>query len=102
MTRLLYITSSSFSGSTLLTFLLAAHPRIATVGELKATSRGDVDKYRCSCGAFIRSCPYWRSLGEELGRRGVPFDVEDFGTHFRFKEAGTLADRILAAEVRGP
>jgi hypothetical protein len=102
MIRLLYITSSSFSGSTLLTFLLAAHPRIATVGELKATARGDLDKYRCSCGAFIRSCPYWRSLGEELERRGVPFDIEDFGTHFRFKTAGALANRILGAQVRGP
>ena len=101
MTTLVYITSSSFSGSTLLTFLLAAHPRVATVGELKATARGDVDKYLCSCGIPIRACSYWQRLGEELARRGVAFDVADFGTHFAFQRAGALANHVVRAGLRG-
>ena len=43
--RLLYILAPSYSGSTLLTYLLSQHDAIATVGELKATSRGDLDTY---------------------------------------------------------
>jgi len=98
----LYLASSSFSGSTLLTLLLAAHRWIATIGELKATAMGDIDQYRCSCGARIRECAYWTDLGALLARRGVPFDLSRFGTHFRFEQAGSLADRALRAQVRGP
>lgn len=99
--KLLYITSASFSGSTLITFLLAAHPKLATIGELKATAMGDVEKYRCSCGQRIRACAFWRRLGERLAGRGIPFDVSDFGTHFSFEKAGWLAERAVSAEVRG-
>lgn len=100
-TQLLYITSTSFSGSTLLTFLLAAHPKLATVGELKATSMGDVEKYRCSCGERIRACAFWLRLAARLEERGVDFDVSRFGTHFRFRKAGSLADRAVRGRVRG-
>jgi hypothetical protein len=99
--QLLYIASSSYSGSTLLTFLLATHPRIATVGELKATAMGDVERYPCSCGALIRACGHWRRITEELDRRGQAFDVARFGTDFRFETAGRLAQRALGADLRG-
>jgi hypothetical protein len=99
--QLLYIASASFSGSTLLTFLLAAHPKLATVGELKATSMGDVEQYRCSCGELIRGCGFWQRLTKLLRERGVAFDVARFGTHFRFREDGSLADRFVRAQVRG-
>jgi len=98
---LVYILSPSYSGSTLLTFLLGTHPHIATIGELKATAMGDVDKYVCSCGALIRQCPFWRRVTAELSRHGVQFDVSDFGTHFA-AHAHWLADRLLRARVRGP
>jgi hypothetical protein len=101
VTDFVYIMSPSYSGSTLLTFLLATHPRIATIGELKATNMGDVEKYTCSCGEFIRACGFWRTVGETLQRRGIPFDVGDFGTHFRCKSSAT-ADHLLRARVRGP
>ncbi len=98
---LAYILSPSYSGSTLLTFLLGAHPNVATVGELKTTAMGDVDQYVCSCGTKIRRCPFWQKVTRELGRRGVPFEVGEFGTHFRF-ESGSLANRLLGARFRGP
>lgn len=101
MTRLAYITSPSFSGSTLLTFLLAEHPDIATVGELKGQALGDVDDYNCSCGTPIRHCPFWNKLIEELHNSGVEFRLEEFGTHFRCRHRAML-DRIVRARVRGP
>jgi hypothetical protein len=99
MNDLLYLTSSSYSGSTLVTFLLATHPQVATVGELKATSMGDVEEYKCSCGILIRSCPFWARVTQELVRRGTSFDVASFGTHFAL--AGRLADRAVRTRVRG-
>lgn len=97
-----YILSASYSGSTLLTFLLATHSKVATIGELKATSMGDIEQYACSCGRLIRACPFWRQVTEGLGRRGVSFDVGDFRTHFRARNSHGFADRVLAARVRGP
>lgn len=82
MQELLYILSPSFSGSTLLTFLLAAHPGIATVGELKASAMGPIEEYRCSCGALLQKCEFWRQVEEGMRRRTGSFTLSDFGTHF--------------------
>ena len=57
-TRLFYILAASHSGSTLLAMLLGSHPDVCTAGELKAASVGDVDAYRCSCGAPILQCGF--------------------------------------------
>lgn len=100
MTELAYILSPSYSGSTLLTFLLGTHPQIATIGELKATARGDMDTYQCSCGARMLDCPFWLRVRQELSRRGVDLDLHDFGTHFVFQDGG-LGDKVLRSTYRG-
>ncbi|GAB1257164.1 hypothetical protein NBRC116494_16660 [Aurantivibrio plasticivorans] len=97
--KLLYILSPSYSGSTLLTMLLAQHAEIATIGELKATSRGDLDNYLCSCGAAMKSCSFWREIESRAGRDDIAFTVEDFGTHF--KAPDRWWGRILSAQLRG-
>lgn len=97
--RLLYIISPSFSGSTLLTLLLARHPKVATIGELKATARGDVESYMCSCGKRLLDCGFWREIKTEAKAAGIDFSLEDFGTHFR--SSNRLVDKIIGAQVRG-
>ena len=101
MTTLAYILSPGYSGSTLLTFLLAAHPKIATIGELKALGRGQAPDYRCSCGATLEQCPFWRQVAEQLAQRGYRGPLVGVNTHFRCAQL-PLADRILRAQVRGP
>ena len=98
--RLVYILSPSFSGSTLLTLLLAQHRQIVTMGELKATSMGELADYQCSCGAAIQGCDFWREVIHEVAARGGAFSLAQFGTHFRSRHAGY--DRVLRARVRGP
>ena len=99
MIELLYIASPSFSGSTLLTFLLNAHPKIATIGELKW---GDIDlaSYRCSCGALLAECDFWREVEARMLARGLPFDLHRPATDFRCRTR-PLADRALRARIRG-
>jgi len=96
--RLVYILSPSYSGSTLLTMLMARHPGIATIGELKATSMGDIQEYRCSCGELITECSFWDRLKNEMSERGSEFDLENFGTHF--DSNNSIASKILKAQVR--
>lgn len=96
-----YILSPSYSGSTLLTLLLARHPEVATVGELKARPLGDVRRYVCSCGARILECPFWAEVGAALRARGHELNLAEFGTSFHAPER-PLTDRLLAAAIRGP
>ena len=100
MLKLAYIASPSYSGSTLLTFLLGAHPAVATMGELK-WGELDLETYRCSCGALLRECTFWQAVADRMQARGLPFDLRRPATAFRCRSS-RLADRAARAEVRGP
>ena len=97
--KLIYILSPSYSGSTLLTLLMANHPQIGTIGELKATSMGDIESYRCSCGNYIKSCEFWGTLTRSLQSEGSDLDLSDFNTHF--SSSGWLRNKIMSARVQG-
>jgi hypothetical protein len=98
--RLAYIMGPNYSGSTLLTLLLADHPDIATVGELKATSMGDITSYNCSCGELLTACSFWNEVKQLLLKKGQNFTFNDFKTHFRDKNH-PFTDRLLRAALRG-
>lgn len=102
MTKLAYILAASHSGSTLLSMLLGSHPQIATVGEmaLSPNSMGNLDRYRCSCGSFIRQCSFWLKVKEGMGRRGCDFDLARAGTDYRNVES-RYARRLLGPLHRG-
>ena len=105
MTDVVYIMGHGYSGSTLLTFLLGAHPEIATVGELgiaeQAKRQTSPEKYLCSCHAPVRDCDFWQGVRRGMGERGHEFDVWDSDLDFRARGGG-LADVILRAVQRGP
>lgn len=101
MTRLAYILAASHSGSTLLAMLLGGHPDVCTVGELKATSLGDIDRYRCSCGTLIRQCPFWLGITADMAARGLDFDITDARTDIR-GSANAYVRRLLQPLHRGP
>jgi hypothetical protein len=83
MLQLAYILSASHSGSNFLAMLAGSHPRIFTVGEMKAAGFGNPADDWCSCGARTKECPFWRNVTQDMARRGVSFDVTDVRTDFR-------------------
>lgn len=99
MIPLIYIASPSYSGSTLLTFLMNAHPDVATIGELKWGDI-DLDTYCCSCGQKITECTFWSNVQSNMDDRGVEFNLLRPDTHYRHP-SNYLADRILRTRVRG-
>lgn len=105
MTNVVYIMGHGYSGSTLLTFLLGTHPRIATIGELgiapHAKDQFTPEDYLCSCKAPIRECGFWRRVREEMARRGHDFDIWDADLEFR-APGGGVSDVLLRAVQRGP
>jgi len=103
MAKLAYILAASHSGSTLLSMLLGAHPDLTTLGELNLPTRamGPLDRYRCSCGEFIRQCAFWKKVELGMAARGHSFDLSDAGTDFKGIDS-RYARRLLRPMHRGP
>ena len=79
-TKVVYVSSPPFSGSTLVAFLLGTHPEIATVGEMTGLVESrDIAQYWCSCGALIRECSFWTGMEREMKAHGFDFHLDDFG-----------------------
>jgi hypothetical protein len=81
--------------------LIGAHPEAVTVGELKATSLGSVERYRCSCGELIRQCTFWAQVKERMASRGLEFDVAQARTNI-LETRSRYAARLLRPLHRGP
>ncbi len=70
-----YLVGAPYSGSTLLSFLLNAHPECVSLGESFGPSkRVVIDDYACSCGEDFLQCPFWRRLAQRIEELGEPFD----------------------------
>lgn len=91
-----FLTSHAFSGSTLTSFLLGAHPNIATVGML--TGPADhlaLETYRCSCGKLFQQDPFWQAVTDAVNQYGVPYSLDQhLGTRI------TLGSNKLVRQIR--
>ncbi len=76
------IETTSYSGATLLCFLLNAHPTIASIGEMNGLVLKNPDEYVCSCGKMIKNCEFWQAMQQEMGEKEFEFDLTDFGNAF--------------------
>jgi hypothetical protein len=81
--KVAYITSSSFSGSTLLTFILNSHSKMGTISEFDIMSaiRDDPD-YLCSCGDKIRQCKFFVELKNIMNNAGIEFELDNMDLMF--------------------
>lgn len=98
-----FIISPSYSGSTLLSILLAHHPRLITLGEfldnkVRRFREGDGDF--CSCGEKLAECPFFAGLSADLGQKGIDFSVDYPDTAFISEDK--IAGRVLRAYIRSP
>ena len=64
---MIYISSLSHSGSTLLDMTLGGHPRFIGLGEIAEAVREDRDEEfyseeRCSCGERMTECDFWQDV----------------------------------------
>jgi hypothetical protein len=96
-----YVVGSSHSGSTLLAFLADQHPDVASVGETAVKRRirreGRASSQRCSCGATLVECGFWRDIFRDVSSSGIRFDAEHWSTDYRFEAA--WLDAVLTRET---
>lgn len=91
--------SPSYSGSTLLTRILAQYDKISTIGELKATGIDNIHTYHCSCGARFLSCEFWNELADELRSSGVTFSLEALQT--RILSQSSMINLFMTPTLHG-
>jgi len=87
--KLLYLVSSRYSGSTLLSYVLGANERISTIGERRKFYSKSInpDPYanECSCGKNFRECAYWEAIRARfLERIGGENQVIPEFSYFKF------------------
>lgn len=64
MSKVIIIASTPYTGSTLLSILLGAHPSVSTISELTGvTPRVKIDEYMCSCGDRLLDCSFFQQIG---------------------------------------
>lgn len=80
----IFITSSPFSGSTLLSFLLGVHPEIAVVSAVAGSKRERMmNTYRCSCQKLMCECEFWLDVQSKMHTKGfTDFDLANFKLNF--------------------
>ncbi len=96
--KLIYIVSSRYSGTTLLSAILGAHPDISTIGErkkfyiksLRPSGKGRLD---CSCGKLYSECEYWSEIRDEIIAQVPAKDLATDVTQFMFYQ-NKLTNRL--------
>jgi hypothetical protein len=99
----LYIAGASFSGSTLLAFLLNAHPEMVSVSEVvgppSARPRAELQRYSCSCGQRLVDCSFFQEMQRRILAQGSTFDLLNWRTDFKISRR-RLIDIPLVRPLR--
>jgi len=87
--KLIYVVSSRYSGTTLLSAILGAHPDISTIGErkkfyIKSLRPSGTGRLDCSCGKLYSECEYWSEIRDEIIRQVPGKDLNTDVTQFVF------------------
>ena len=98
MTRVLYVSTFQFSGSTLVSFLLNTHTEITTVGHTTGWNFAQDEDFRCSCGHPLQVCPLYRAIADAYSDNDLFFDIRNFGTAYRLSGQDRM-NRMLTAGI---
>lgn len=99
--KYVFLTSSSYSGSTLLAFILGSHSKIISIGEATGLNL-DIDpaEYMCSCGQYYLSCKFWGKIENEIKKRiSAKFSLEKLETKF-IPFGREIIDRLQFKDLR--
>lgn len=105
---LVYIASLPHSGSTLLSLLLAKHPRVVALGEVRlqiGKIRRDANKVgegTCGCGARIGDCELWGRFIKERAASAKPVEDLLLVAHILREQHGPDVVMVDASKIREP
>lgn len=89
--RYVYLCSAAHSGSTLIAFLLGAHPSVSTVGEYGANFAG-----RCSCGVpSLVQCPLWQKWASKACEAGFELPIGKLNINLEPRQSNGMIERLF-------
>ncbi|MFC1735107.1 sulfotransferase [Candidatus Hydrogenedentota bacterium] len=94
-----YITGQRYCGSTLIAFLLNAHPKVFTIGEMGPALRFRSRDYLCSCGEPLYQCPFFNEMTKRMNEEGLTLDFEDMRLRYYFSE-NRVIERLVMGGMR--
>ena len=98
--RVVYLAGSGHTGSTLLALLMNTHPAVASVGEVavkpRIRHRNDAHRQKCSCGALVGDCGFWRRIFQQVNEQGLEFGPDTWTNDYRFTHP--LLHRVFTRE----
>lgn len=111
MKKYVYILSQRYSGSTLLSFLLATHPEVSTIGErrkfynkvIRAEHFQHHKAKHCSCGQLFRDCSYLNEIKDAVLKEVNQKDLQTNATEFKLygnKYLNRLAYEIHCRSIK--
>jgi hypothetical protein len=100
--NVLYIASASYSGSTLLSFVLNAHPQIVTIGEMGPIRRAEQNPdYPCSCGVRLVECPFFKQIQAKMREKGFAFELDKMDLRFRYSNNRVVRKLMIGHLISG-
>lgn len=97
--RYVCMPGSPYTGSTLLGFLLNAHPECVSIGAATGlTRRVDVESYVCSCGRPFKDDEFWADVSRRTAQLGYPvmvFKSDFWNTHVRMSRRRWLNGLLI-------
>jgi len=93
------LASTAYAGSTLLSFLLGAHPEIATTSDVSGARReARMDEFECSCQKRMVDCDFWRAVTAAMRARGfADFELANFRLGFDYLGPGNRSRALVGA-----
>jgi hypothetical protein len=81
-TKLIYVLSAAYSGSTLMGLALGEHPSIINLGEVTNLEHDYSESAKCTCKESLRNCSFWTSvkqLVDEKSSQSLSFNLSKMG-----------------------
>lgn len=100
MRTLINIIGYNYSGSTLLAYLLNAHPLIGSTGEINGPPGYGVGKqFPCSCGRLFHECSFFQKLEKRMNRPDFRINADQWAVRV-FSVPQRLSERLLYGSLR--
>lgn len=100
--HVVYLAGTSCCGSTLISFLLNAHPQILSIGEISPIAEAERNGFKCSCDVELVKCPFVLAVKDLIEKKyDIPFDVAHWELRHRYSKS-SFWNRLMIGELGHP
>lgn len=87
-TKIIYLAGTSYSGSTLLAFVMNSHPAVVSTGETSLNRTNQKKKqyhHPCTCGCMLHKCQFWQEIFMKAQEKGYNLHSNNWINDYKYK-----------------